>query len=145
MFDRLLRVRRSVILRACAAFVTDGSLCVRLTDQVTAILTTTECCTHAGSFGFSNSTSWGGLSGEFFAFWLASELSHYICLQFMVTGDDWCECSIQLIILFHVTDNTNSYLPYAGWLTIAMTEKPVLKVCMLGASCFVYLCEKRRW
>ncbi|ONM04548.1 Peptidase S24/S26A/S26B/S26C family protein [Zea mays] len=49
---------------------------------------------------------------------------------------------------FGCSDNTSldgllgDYLPYAGWLTIVMTEKPVLKYLLIGALGLLVVASK---
>ncbi|KAL6591307.1 hypothetical protein ACP70R_049810 [Stipagrostis hirtigluma subsp. patula] len=43
----------------------------------------------------------------------------------------------------HIVGRATGYLPYAGWLTIAMTEKPVLKYLLIGALSLVVVGTSR--
>ncbi|KAJ1281720.1 hypothetical protein BS78_04G327700 [Paspalum vaginatum] len=42
----------------------------------------------------------------------------------------------------HIVGRAAGYLPYAGWLTIAMTEKPVLKYLLFGALGLLVVASK---
>ncbi|XP_066323024.1 uncharacterized protein [Miscanthus floridulus] len=42
----------------------------------------------------------------------------------------------------HIIGRAVGYLPYAGWLTIAMTEKPVLKYLLIGALGLLVVASK---
>lgn len=42
----------------------------------------------------------------------------------------------------HIVGRAAGYLPYVGWLTIAMTEKPVLKYLLIGALGLLVIASK---
>ncbi|XP_020400260.1 signal peptidase complex catalytic subunit SEC11 [Zea mays] len=42
----------------------------------------------------------------------------------------------------HIIGRAVGYLPYAGWLTIVMTEKPVLKYLLIGALGLLVVASK---
>jgi hypothetical protein len=83
--------------------------------QVTIILGMTDYYMHMGSFGSSNITLWDVLWGEFILY-----STH---LSFCPLG------SADLMF-----SNDNSYLPYVGWITIIMTEKPFIKVWLFSSK-----------
>jgi len=81
--------------------------------QVTITLGMTDYYMHMDSFGSSSTTLWGELWGEFNLY------SMHLSL-----------CSLKKLLSWPSSFyNANSYLPYVGWVTIIMTEKPFIKVC----------------
>lgn len=75
------------------------------------------------SFGFSGIISWEELLGE-------NLLSHWIHLFLPFKGMDGYIYANACVVFFR-------FLPYVGWVTIIMTEKPIIKVrrsCLTTAS-----------
>ncbi len=97
--------------------------------QVITILGMTDFCMHMGSFGFSNIILWGELLGECPRLW------QHLCA--FTLNEIYFAWSYVLLC-------ENSFLPYVGWVTIIMTEKPIIKVCSSFLSILIDL-EIKQW
>jgi hypothetical protein len=96
--------------------------------QVTITLGMTDYYMHMGSFGSSNITLWDVPWGEFTLY-----STH---LSFCPLGNSSAD------LMF---SNDNSYLPYVGWVTIIMTEKPFIKVCLFLSKYWLDCSVMKHW